>query len=267
MYERFTDLARRVMVAANHDAQASRCEYVGTEHVLIGLTLTESSARVALLDANATTAAVRGQLAKIATPPPPDKPVVLGRLPHTPRAKNLVGYAIDEAKALGNNYVGTEHLLLGLLRERESMACAILAALDIDLDAFRAKFAAELKRGPAATAPEANPEYIVAEVSKNWSGGHFREGDRDTVSSRFEHVIAVNRGRGYELHSWQLHRITVPNADPRVQVSTLNETIIAVFRRKPVFNGWTADFAVTTEIAAAAPPPDHGGRDAAGKAG
>lgn len=257
MYERFTDRARRVMVVANQDAQTSCREYIGTEHILIGLTRVESSACVALLDAKATEAAIRAELAKIATPPPAGDPVVLGRLPHTPRAKNVIGHAIEEAKALGNNYVGTEHLLLGLLREREGVACAILAALGVNLDTLRAEFVKELKAGPAAPAAEANPEFIVAEVSKNWAGGRVPSDGKDHIAKQFEHVIGVNLGRGYVLYSWQLHRMTVPSSDPRVHIPVLNETIVAVFRRPA--KAFFGRAAVVVE--------EDGGRDAAAKAG
>src|SRR4051794_5282861 len=136
MYERFTDRARKVMQLANQEAQRFNHEYVGTEHVLLGL-IKEGSGVAAnvLKNLDVDLRKIRNEVEKIVTAGP--DMVVMGRLPHTPRAKKVIEYSIEEARNLSHNYVGTEHLLLGLLREQEGVAAQVLMNLGLKLDDVR----------------------------------------------------------------------------------------------------------------------------------
>ena len=136
MYERFTDRARKVMQLANQEAQRFNHEYVGTEHVLLGL-IKEGSGVAAnvLRNLDVDLRKIRNEVEKIVQAGP--DMVTMGKLPQTPRAKKVIEYAIEEARNLNHNYVGTEHLLLGLLREQEGVAAQVLMNLNLKLEEVR----------------------------------------------------------------------------------------------------------------------------------
>jgi ATP-dependent Clp protease ATP-binding subunit ClpA len=136
MYERFTDRARKVMQLANQEARRLHHEYVGTEHILLGLVREGSGVAANVLknlDIDLNT--VRREVEKIVVSGP--DAVTTGNLPQTPRAKKVVEYSTDEARNLKHNYVGTEHILLGLLREQEGVAAQVLTNLRLSLDFVR----------------------------------------------------------------------------------------------------------------------------------
>src|SRR5262249_39602813 len=136
MHERFTDRARKVMQLANQEAQRFNHEYVRTEHVLLGLVKEGSGvAANVLLSLDVDLAAVRAGVEKAIPFAVTDKPL-LGRLPQTPRTKKVIEYAIEEARNINHNYVGTEHLLLGLLRAG-GVAAEVLTNLGLKLDEVR----------------------------------------------------------------------------------------------------------------------------------
>jgi len=121
MFERFTDRARKVMALANQEAQRFNHEYVGTEHVLLGLVKEgQGVAANVLHNLSVDLKKIRLEVEKIVKSGP--AMVTMGKLPQTPRAKKVIEFAIEEARNLGHNYVGTEHLLLGLLREHDGVA-------------------------------------------------------------------------------------------------------------------------------------------------
>ena len=125
MYERFTDRARKVMQLANQEAQRFNHEYVGTEHLLLGLIKEHSGVAASVLTKMGIDLhKVRVEVEKIVQSGP--DMVFMGKLPMTPRTKKAIEYAMEEARNLSHNYVGTEHLLLGLLREQEGVAAQIL---------------------------------------------------------------------------------------------------------------------------------------------
>ncbi len=136
MFERFTDRARKVMHLANQEAQRFNHEYVGTEHMLLGL-IKEGSGVAAnvLKNLEVDLRKIRNEVEKIVQAGP--EMVTMGKLPQTPRAKKAIEYAIEEARNLNHNYVGTEHLLLGLLREQEGVAAQVLLNLNLKLDEVR----------------------------------------------------------------------------------------------------------------------------------
>src|SRR5579883_456956 len=136
MYERFTDRARKVMQLANQEAQRFNHEYIGTEHILLGL-LKEGSGFAAnvLKNLDVDLRKIRNEVEKIVQAGP--DMVTMGKLPQTPRAKKVIEYSIEEARNLNHNYVGTEHLLLGLLREQEGVAAQVLMNLGLKLEDVR----------------------------------------------------------------------------------------------------------------------------------
>src|SRR5947209_8683832 len=136
MYERFTDRARKVMQLANQEAQRFNHEYVGTEHVLLGLVKEGSGVAANVLkNLDVDLRKIRVEVEKIVQSGP--DMVTMGKLPQTPRAKKVIEYAIEEARNLNHNYVGTEHLLLGLLREQEGVAAQVLMNLGLKLEDVR----------------------------------------------------------------------------------------------------------------------------------
>ncbi len=136
MYERFTDRARKVMQLANQEAQRFNHEYVGTEHVLLGLVKEGSGVAANVLkNLDVDLRKIRVEVEKIVQSGP--DMVTMGKLPQTPRAKKVIEYAIEEARNLNHNYVGTEHLLLGLLREQEGVAAQVLMNLNLKLEEVR----------------------------------------------------------------------------------------------------------------------------------
>ena len=136
MFERFTERARKVMALANQEAQRFNHEYIGTEHVLLGLVKEGSGVGANVLrNLGVDLAKVRMEVEKLVKAGP--DMVTMGKLPKTPRAKKVVEYAIEEARNLSHNYVGTEHLLLGLLREQEGVAAQVLMNLGLKLEEVR----------------------------------------------------------------------------------------------------------------------------------
>lgn len=135
MYERFTQRARKVMQLANQEAQQLNHEYIGTEHILLGL-VKEGGVGCYLIESfGIDRRKVRLDVEKIIKRGPDC--VTMGKLLHTPRARAVIEYAIEEADNLGHNDVGLEHVLLGLLREREGVAAEVLKSLGLVLDSVR----------------------------------------------------------------------------------------------------------------------------------
>jgi ATP-dependent Clp protease ATP-binding subunit ClpC len=136
MYERFTDRARKVMQLANQEAQRFNHEYIGTEHILLGLVKEGSGVAANVLkNLEIDLRKIRLEVEKIVQSGP--DMVTMGKLPQTPRAKKVIEYSIEEARNLNHNYVGTEHLLLGLLREQEGVAAQVLMNLGLKLEDVR----------------------------------------------------------------------------------------------------------------------------------
>jgi ATP-dependent Clp protease ATP-binding subunit ClpC len=136
MFERLTDRARKVMALANQEAQRFNHEYIGTEHILLGLVKEGSGVGANVLkNLGVDLRRVRLEVEKLVKSGP--EMVTMGKLPQTPRAKKVIEYAIEEARSLNHNYVGTEHLLLGLLREHDGVAAQVLMNLGIKLEEVR----------------------------------------------------------------------------------------------------------------------------------
>jgi ATP-dependent Clp protease ATP-binding subunit ClpC len=136
MFDRFTDRARKVMGLARQEAQRFNHEYIGTEHILLGL-IQEGSGVAAnvLRNLDVDLEKIRREIEKIVHSGPPM--VTMGQLPFTPRAKKVLELSVEEATNLGHNYIGTEHLLLGLIRENEGVAAQVLMNLGLKLEDVR----------------------------------------------------------------------------------------------------------------------------------
>ena len=167
MYERFTDRARKVMQLANQEAQRFNHEYVGTEHILLGL-IKEGGGVAAnvLKNLDVDLRKIRVEVERLVQSGP--DMVTMGRLPQTPRAKKVIEYSMEEARNLNHNYVGTEHILLGLLREQEGVAAQVLMNLGLKLDEVREEALNLLGRGQESGGdPPSRPP-----LSRSGSGGN-----------------------------------------------------------------------------------------------
>jgi hypothetical protein len=135
MFERFTDRARRVVVLAQEEARLLNHNYIGTEHILLGLIHEgEGVAAKALESLGISLEAVRAQVEEIIGQ---GQSAPTGHIPFTPRAKKVLELSLREALQLGHNYIGTEHILLGLIREGEGVAAQVLVKLGADLSRVR----------------------------------------------------------------------------------------------------------------------------------
>ena len=135
MFERFTERARRVVVLAQEEARMLNHNYIGTEHILLGLIREGSGvAAKALESLGISLEAVRQQVKEIIGR---GQQSPSGHIPFTPRAKKVLELSLREAQALGHNYIGTEHILLGLIREGSGVAAQVLVKLGADLNRTR----------------------------------------------------------------------------------------------------------------------------------
>jgi len=136
MFDRFTDRARKVMGLAKAEAQRLNYEYIRTEHILFGLVQEGSGVAANVLkQMNIDLKRIRNEIEKIVKGSP--TMVTQGNLPFTPRAKKVLELAVEEASNLGHNYIGTEHLLLGLIKENEGIAARVLLNLGVKLEEVR----------------------------------------------------------------------------------------------------------------------------------
>ena len=136
MYERFTDRARKVMQLANQEAMRFNHEYIGTEHILLGLVKEGTGVAASVLkNHDILLRKVRLEVEKLVQSGP--EMITMGKLPQTPRAKKTLEYSMEEARNLCHSFVGTEHLLLGLLREKEGVAAEVLTELGLEVKQLR----------------------------------------------------------------------------------------------------------------------------------
>ncbi|MGW9021387.1 ATP-dependent Clp protease ATP-binding subunit [Leucobacter chromiiresistens] len=198
MFERFTDRARRVVVLAQEEAKMLNHNYIGTEHILLGLIHEgEGVAAKALEQLEISLDAVRAQVTDIigtGQQPP------AGHIPFTPRAKKVLELSLREALQLGHNYIGTEHILLGLIREGEGVAAQVLVKLGADLNRVRQTVIQLLsgyqagKESATVGAPESGGEskgsQVLDQFGRNLTQAA-REGKLDPVIGREKEVERV----------------------------------------------------------------------------
>ncbi|EQD82253.1 hypothetical protein N599_31675, partial [Saccharopolyspora erythraea D] len=164
MFERFTERARRVVVLAQEEARTLNHNYIGTEHILLGLVHEgEGVAAKALESLGVSPEGVRRQVEEIIGRGDQDSPS--GNIPFTPRGKKVLELSLREALQLGHNYIGTEHILLGLIREAEGVAAQVLVKLDADLDRVRRevnRLISDSGEGPEPAEAGARPQAATA---------------------------------------------------------------------------------------------------------
>src|SRR5467141_1399458 len=196
MFERFTDRARRVVVLAQEEARMLNHNYIGTEHILLGLIHEgEGVAAKALESLGISLDAVRQQVEEIIGQ---GQQAPSGHIPFTPRAKKVLELSLREALQLGHNYIGTEHILLGLIREGEGVAAQVLVKLGADLNRVRQQVIQLLhgyqgKEPAAAGAPsESAPStsLVLDQFGRNLTQGA-REGKLDPVIGREKEIERV----------------------------------------------------------------------------
>jgi ATP-dependent Clp protease ATP-binding subunit ClpC len=197
MYERFTDRARKVMQLANQEALRFNHEFIGTEHILLGL-IQEGSGVAAnvLKNLDIDLRKIRLEIEKIVQTGPDI--VISSKLPQTPRAKKVIEFAIEEARNLNHNYVGTEHLLLGLLREQEGVAAQVLMNLGLKLEDVREEVLNLLGHNMAAQ--ESSPKNPTIDTVGRDLTELARQGQLDPVFGRREELsrlvrILLRRGK------------------------------------------------------------------------
>ncbi|OGW86160.1 MAG: hypothetical protein A3A81_05250 [Omnitrophica bacterium RIFCSPLOWO2_01_FULL_45_10b] len=138
MFDRFTERARKVIILAKEEAKRFNHDYIGTEHILLGLIKEgESVAAAVLQNLGLSLDTIRLEVEKLVQFGP--STIVSGDIPFTPKAKKVIELAMDEARRLGHNYIGTEHLLLGLIKEGEGVASHVLMNVGLDLNKVRSE--------------------------------------------------------------------------------------------------------------------------------
>jgi ATP-dependent Clp protease ATP-binding subunit ClpC len=186
MFKRFTERARKVIILAREEAERYHHEYLGTEHILLGILKDGGGIAIAVLqkvgqDIKQIRLEVERNLPKSLTSS------VEGDIPFTPKAKKVLEFAVEEARLMGHNYIGTEHLLLGLIREKDGLAAKILSNLGIKLQQTREQ-TLNLLREPTARRPK--------EKSKTPSLDEF---GRDLTDLAFEDKLDPVIGRDNEI--------------------------------------------------------------------
>jgi ATP-dependent Clp protease ATP-binding subunit ClpC len=196
MFERFTDRARRVVVLAQEEARMLSHNYIGTEHILLGLIHEgEGVAAKALESLGISLEAVRAQVEEIIGQ---GQQAPSGHIPFTPRAKKVLELSLREALQLGHNYIGTEHILLGLIREGEGVAAQVLVKLGADLNRVRQQVIQLLsgfqgkETASAGTAAEGAPSssLVLDQFGRNYTQAA-REGKLDPVIGREKEIERV----------------------------------------------------------------------------
>ena len=195
MSNRFTERAQRVILIAQEEAKRLNHDYVGTEHILLGLiALGEGVAAQVLANLGVDLRRVRSEIEKIVGTG--DNVMLLGEIPFTPRAKKVLEYAVEEAQHMGHSYVGTEHLLLGLIREEEGVAARVLENLGLRLEVVREEVLNLLGEGQAQQQQGGQPQAPTRTKSKTPTLDEFgrdltvmaREGKLDPVIGRHNEI-------------------------------------------------------------------------------
>src|SRR3990167_4430431 len=202
MFDRFTERARKVIILAKEEAKRFNHDYIGTEHILLGLIKEgESVAAAVLQNLGLSLDTIRLEVEKLVQFGP--STIVSGDIPFTPKAKKVIELAMDEARRLGHNYIGTEHLLLGLIKEGEGVASHVLMNVGLDLNKVRSEVIKLLGSSAASQggAPGAQPGAPGAKMSKTKTPALdaygrdlselAREGKLDPVVNRLDEIERV----------------------------------------------------------------------------
>jgi ATP-dependent Clp protease ATP-binding subunit ClpC len=201
MFERFTDRARRVVALAKEEAKRLKHNYIGTEHILLGLLHEgEGAAAKALESLGISLDAVRQEVEEIIGQGQQEPS---GQIPFTPRAKKVLELSLRESEQLGHDYVGTEHILLGLLREGDGVAAQVLVKLGADLSRVRQQviiLIGSQRPQPARRMPEEGVPENAAQARLNAIEGRLaaveqRVGTVPDTSDLDEQIVQIRRER------------------------------------------------------------------------
>ncbi len=213
MYERFTDRARKVMQLANQEAQRFNHEYLGDGHILLGLikegfsalgewSLPLSTANHLLVNLSVNLQTVYRDVEKLVQSGP--DMVTMGKLPQTPRAKKVIEYSMKEARNLNHNYVGTEHILLGLLREQEGVAAQVLMNLGLKLEEVREEVLNLLGWESKCDPP-------AAEDAEAMTFGDWWDKDEDSFRQALRHLMREPFEAGVKSQRGEIERLRKEN--------------------------------------------------------
>jgi Clp amino terminal domain, pathogenicity island component/UvrB/uvrC motif len=230
MFERFNNQSRRVVVLAQEEARAFNHNHIGTEHLLLGL-LCESAgaAAKALASANVTLDAAREELeAIVGRGQQAQSP---GHIPFTKRAKKSLELSLRESLRLDDDYIGTGHLLLGIIRQGDGVALQILGKLDVDVDDLRERVTQELRDHPERTDGVREPDELVRQRTV------LQQRDKiqallDTIDERLsaiEQHLGITRDAPAELHSLD-EQIAGIRRDKQAAIETQDFNRAAVLR-------------------------------------
>ena len=192
MFNKFTERARKVILLAKEEAKRFNHDYIGTEHILLGLIREgEGVAAAVLQKLGLSPEKIRLEVEKLVQSGP--STMVSGDIPFTPKAKKVIELAMEEARSLGHNYIGTEHLLLGLIREGEGVASQVLMNLGLDLNRVRNEVITLLGSSPAPTggATTARTKTPALDAFGRDLTQLAREGKLDPVIGRKEEIERV----------------------------------------------------------------------------
>ncbi|MCH8311615.1 MAG: ATP-dependent Clp protease ATP-binding subunit [Nitrospinae bacterium] len=188
MFKRFTERARRVIILAREEAELYRHEYLGTEHILQGVVKDGGGIAVAIIQkAGADLRELKSELEK--NLPRSSNSLIIGDIPFTSRAKKVLEFAVEEARSLNHNYIGTEHLLLGLLKEKEGVACLVLNKFGMYFDDVKEKIA-EMFKEPTESAREVGKTPTLDEFSRDLTKMAI-DGKLDPVIGRSKEIERV----------------------------------------------------------------------------
>jgi ATP-dependent Clp protease ATP-binding subunit ClpA len=202
MFERFTGRAREAVVLAQDEARHLRHNYIGTEHILLGLLREEEGLAARVLESlDITLEEVRSQVTRVVGE---GDEVATGQIPFTPRAKKVLELSLKEALALNHNYIGTEHILLGVVRENQGVAARILSDLDADSDKIRGAVLAILgSASPSDLGPSELDELELGLRGKERATPLW-DFERSAGLRERERQIAWQRKQSLAKHPWGL---------------------------------------------------------------
>ncbi len=189
MFERFTERARRVIILARGEAEKYQHEYLGTEHLLLGIVREGTGTAIAVLK---TLEFSQKQLEAelVARMPPTENVLTLGEIPFSPQAKKVLELSVEEARLLGQNYIGTEHLLLGLVKEDSGIAAQVLKSFGLSLTMLRKETISLLKISSPKAKEEKKETPLLNEFSRDLTK-LARESKLDPVIGRADEIERV----------------------------------------------------------------------------
>ncbi|PIQ96907.1 MAG: ATP-dependent Clp protease ATP-binding subunit ClpC [Nitrospinae bacterium CG11_big_fil_rev_8_21_14_0_20_56_8] len=188
MFKRFTERARKVIILAREEAELYRHEYLGTEHILQGVIKDGGGIAVAIVQKSGVDLPqLKKELEK--NLPRSSNSLIIGDIPFTSRAKKVLEFAVEEARSLNHNYIGTEHLLLGLLKEKEGVACRVLNSFGLFFDDVKEKIV-EMFKEPTETSREVGKTPTLDEFSRDLTKMAM-EGKLDPIIGRSKEIERV----------------------------------------------------------------------------